>query len=86
MSMSKPKASTPKREDMDKELETSEKYFDLSTDGPGDHTIPDDDRTMKSPRLEPTASSSKQDDDGKLTKKQKRLKKLEKKIWQRKPD
>ena len=70
--MAQPQASTPKREDMDKELETTEKYFDLSGDGPGDHTLPNADQTMMSPRQGAAASTSNQDNKGKLTRKKHR--------------
>ena len=48
--MSKPASSTPNREDAEKELDASEKYFDISVNSgdPGDATLPNDDQSMKS--------------------------------------
>ena len=80
MAAPQPKSSTPMKGEADKELETSEKYFDLSHDNPGEDTIPDGDATMESPVVDgnPGTSDANNNDDGKysslkLTKKKAKL-------------
>ena len=65
-----PKASTPVKGEAEKELETSEKYFDLSHEDPGDATIPHGDATMKTPEGDGVqgTSDANNNDEGKNSK------------------